>query len=166
MNLNQAAHGDRGFGFITARMRLARKVVVGLWKDPDTVKEIGVWVRAALGWHESQHLTIARFGDNMRDVAVTEGDKVEAQRVFGYTVSGFGIGDLTDRMAHFTDLEVMALVDEYREAYTIPPNHDWMEALQIAARIELGLRVFLQEGGSEPSRTLSRIFTAWGSFPV
>jgi L-arabinose isomerase len=95
MNLNQAAHGDREFGFMTSRLRLARKVVVGHWSDADTVGEIGTWTRAALGWHESQHLKVARFGDNMRNVAVTEGDKVEAQRVFGYTVSGYGIGDLT-----------------------------------------------------------------------
>jgi L-arabinose isomerase len=103
MNLNQAAHGDREFGFITARLRLARKVVVGFWADADTVADIATWSRAALGWHESQHLKIARFGDNMRNVAVTEGDKVEAQRIFGYTVSGYGIGDLTDRMAQFSD---------------------------------------------------------------
>jgi L-arabinose isomerase len=83
MNLNQAAHGDREFGFITARLRLARKVVVGFWQDPETVAEIGAWTRAAIGWHESQHLKVARFGDNMRNVAVTEGDKVEAQRCMG-----------------------------------------------------------------------------------
>ena len=103
MNLNQAAHGDREFGFITARLRLARKVVVGFWQDPETVAEIGAWARAALGWHESQNLKVARFGDNMRNVAVTDGDKVEAQRVFGFQVNGYGIGDLTDRMAQFSD---------------------------------------------------------------
>nr|WP_246301736.1 L-arabinose isomerase [Granulicella arctica] len=147
MNLNQAAHGDREFGFITARMRLARKVVVGFWQDAETVAEIAAWTRAALGWHESQHLKVARFGDNMRNVAVTEGDKVEAQRVFGYTVSGFGIGDLTDRMAQFTDAEVERLVGEYREAYTIAKEHDRVDSLKVAARIELGLRAFLVEGG-------------------
>jgi len=98
MNLNQAAHGDREFGFITARMRLARKVVVGFWQDPETISEIGTWIRAAIGWHESQNLKVARFGDNMRNVAVTEGDKIEAQRIFGYTVYGYGTGDLVDRM--------------------------------------------------------------------
>ncbi len=147
MNLNQAAHGDREFGFITARLRLARKVVVGYWKDPETVAEIGTWVRAASGWNESQHLKVARFGDNMRDVAVTEGDKVEAQKVFGYTVSGFGIGDLTDRMAQVSDAEVSALVAEYREQYTIGKVHDRADSLAVAARIELGLRAFLTEGG-------------------
>ncbi len=147
MNLNQAAHGDREFGFITARLRLARKVVVGYWKDPETVAEIGSWVRAALGWGESQHLKVARFGDNMRNVAVTEGDKVEAQKVFGYTVSGFGIGDLTDRMAEFSDEEVRELVSEYREQYTIAKEHQRADSLAVAARIELGLRAFLTEGG-------------------
>ena len=147
MNLNQAAHGDREFGFITARMRLPRKVVVGHWQDPETVGEIGIWTRAALGWAESQTLKVARFGDNMRNVAVTEGDKVEAQRVFGYTVSGYGIGDLTDRMAGFSDAEVDTLVQEYRDTYTIAPEHDRAESLTVAARIELGLRAFLTEGG-------------------
>jgi L-arabinose isomerase len=147
MNLNQAAHGDREFGFITARLRLARKVVVGYWEDPDTVTEIATWARAALGWNESQHLKVARFGDNMRDVAVTEGDKVEAQAVFGYTVSGYGVGDLTDRMAEFSDQEVDQLVLEYRDSYSITPSHDRPDSLAVAARIELGLRAFLVEGG-------------------
>ena len=147
MNLNQAAHGDREFGFITARLRLARKVVVGFWRDPDTISEMNTWIRAALGWHESQHLKIARFGDNMRNVAVTEGDKVEAQKVFGYTVLGYGIGDLTDRMAEFSDAEVGKLVSEYREQYTISKDNDRADSLAVAARIELGLHAFLTEGG-------------------
>ena len=147
MNLNQAAHGDREFGFITARLRLPRKVVAGYWEDPATIAGISTWARAALGWHESQHLKVARFGDNMRNVAVTEGDKVEAQRVFGYTVSGYGIGDLTDRMAQFSDAEVDTLVREYRDTYTIPAGHDRPDSLAVAARIELGLQAFLEEGG-------------------
>ncbi len=147
MNLNQAAHGDREFGFITARLRLARKVVVGFWQDAETVREIGTWTRAALGWNESRTLKVARFGDNMRNVAVTEGDKVEAQKVFGYTVSGFGIGDLTDRMAEFSDGDVSALVQEYRDTYVVSPEHDRADSLAVAARIELGLRAFLTEGG-------------------
>ena len=147
MNLNQSAHGDREFGFITARMRLARKVIVGFWKDSETVAEIGTWARAALGWHESQNLKVARFGDNMRNVAVTEGDKVEAQMVFGYTVSGYGIGDLTDRMKQFSDADVDGLVQEYRESYSISKEHDRVDSLRVAARIELGLRAFLTEGG-------------------
>jgi len=147
MNLNQAAHGDREFGFITARLRLARKVVVGYWEDPETVAGIAAWARAALGWNESQNLKVARFGDNMRDVAVTEGDKVEAQAVFGYTVSGYGIGDLAARMAEFSDQEVDQLVLEYRDSYSILSNHDRPDSLAVAARIELGLRAFLVEGG-------------------
>ncbi len=147
MNLNQAAHGDREFGFITARLRLARKVVVGYWQDPDTVAEISTWVRAALGWHTSQHLKVARFGDNMRNVAVTEGDKVEAQRVFGYTVNYYGIGDLVARMNQFSDAEVDKLVSEYREQYTLTREHDRADSLAVAARIELGLRAFLTAGG-------------------
>ncbi len=147
MNLNQAAHGDREFGFITARLRLARKVVVGFWQDAETIAEIATWTRAAIGWHESQHLKVARFGDNMRNVAVTEGDKVEAQKVFGYTVSGYGIGDLTDRMAQFSEDEVAKLVAEYRESYSIAKEYDRSHSLGVAARIELGLRAFLEEGG-------------------
>jgi len=147
MNLNQAAHGDREFGFITARLRLPRKVVVGFWNDPETVAEIATWTRAALGWRESQQLKVARFGDNMRNVAVTEGDKVEAQKIFGYTVSGYGIGDLTDRMAEFSEDEVAALVAEYRDSYSISKEHDRAGSLADAARIELGLRAFLEEGG-------------------
>ena len=147
MNLNQAAHGDREFGFITARLRLPRKVVVGFWKDPETVAEIGAWCRAALAWNESQILKVARFGDNMRNVAVTEGDKVEAQKVFGFTVSGYGIGDLTDRMNQFTDADVDKLVAEYRDTYTIASEHDRPDSLKAAAKIELGLRAFLEEGG-------------------
>jgi L-arabinose isomerase len=147
MNLNQSAHGDREFGFVTARLRLARKVIVGFWNDPETVAEIGAWTRAALAWNESQNLKVARFGDNMRNVAVTEGDKVEAQKIFGFTVSGFGVGDLVDRMNQFTDEDIDRLVAEYRDTYTIGGEHDRPGSLAVAAKIELGLRAFLEEGG-------------------
>jgi len=147
MNLNQAAHGDREFGFITARLRLARKVVVGFWQDRNTVSDIATWSRAALAWDESQTLKVARFGDNMRNVAVTEGDKVEAQKVFGFTVSGYGIGDLVDRMNQFTDADVDRLVQEYQDTYTITSEHSRPDSLKVAARIELGMRAFLVEGG-------------------
>ena len=147
MNLNQAAHGDREFGFITARLRLARKVVVGFWQDRETIAEIAAWTRAAAGWHESQHLKVARFGDNMREVAVTEGDKVEAEIKFGYSVNGYGVGDLVARMNQFSDAEVATLVAEYREQYSIAATHDKAASLTDAARIELGLRAFLTEGG-------------------
>jgi L-arabinose isomerase len=146
MNLNQAAHGDREFGFISTRLRLARKVVVGFWQDPETVAEIATWVRAAAGWHESQNLKIARFGDNMREVAVTEGDKVAAQVQFGYSVNGYGVGDLVARMNQVTDAEVDKLIDEYREAYSITKDHDRSTAIRGAAKIEIGLRAFLEEG--------------------
>jgi len=146
MNLHQAAHGDREFGFITSRLRLARKVIVGFWKDREVVKELSAWVRAASAWHESQTLKVARFGDNMRDVAVTEGDKVAAQAQFGYTVSGYGVGDLVAEMNQVTDAEVDALVAEYRESYTIPKAHDLAQPLRVAAKIELGLRAFLEKG--------------------
>jgi L-arabinose isomerase len=147
MNLNQAAHGDREFGFITARLKLARKVVVGFWKDPETVGEIAAWTRAAAGWHESQNLKVARFGDNMREVAVTEGNKVSAQAQFGYSVNGYGVGDLVERMEQVSDAEVGRLVAEYRDAYSIAKEHDRPDALNVAAKIELGLRAFLEEGG-------------------
>jgi L-arabinose isomerase len=147
MNLNQAAHGDREFGFITSRLQLARKVVVGFWQDPEAVAEIAAWTRAAAGWHESQNLKVARFGDNMREVAVTEGDKVEAQVQFGYSVNGFGIGELAARVNDFSDAEADRLVDEYRSSYVIAREHDLPASLRTAARIELGLRAFLTEGG-------------------
>jgi L-arabinose isomerase len=147
MNLNQAAHGDREFGFITARLRLARKVVVGHWQDPETIASIAAWTRAAIGWNESQNLKVVRFGDNMRDVAVTDGDKVEAQSKFGFSVDGYGVGDLVARMNQFSDAEVAKLVEEYREAYSIAAVHDRPVSLKVAAKIELGLRAFLVEGG-------------------
>jgi L-arabinose isomerase len=147
MNLNQAAHGDREFGFITARLRLARKVVVGFWQDQDTISEIAAWTRAAVGWHESQHLKVARFGDNMRDVAVTEGNKVSAEAQLGYSVNGYGVGDLVAGMNQISDTEVDKLVAEYRDAYSIASQHDVLDALRVAAKIELGLQAFLKEGG-------------------
>jgi L-arabinose isomerase len=147
MNLNQAAHGDREFGFLTARLRLARKVVVGFWQDPETVSEIAAWTRAAAGWHESQNLKVARFGDNMREVAVTDGDKVAAEAQLGYSVNGFGVGDLVARTSHVASDEVDRLVAEYRETYTLCKKHDRPDAIRVAAKIELGLRAFLEEGG-------------------
>jgi L-arabinose isomerase len=147
MNLNQAAHGDREFGFITARLKLARKVVVGFWQDAETVSEIGAWMRAAAGWFESQNLKVARFGDNMREVAVTEGNKVSAEAQLGYSVNGYGVGDLVARMNEVSDAEVDRLVGVYREMYSIASDHDRPTALKEAAKIELGLRAFLEEGG-------------------
>src|SRR6266487_6989551 len=103
MNLNQSAHGDREFGFIMSRMRLNRKVVVGHWKDANVQERLNVWMRAAAGWHDWQNAKFCRFGDNMRQVAVTEGDKVESEIKFGYAVNGYGVGDLVKVVNEVTD---------------------------------------------------------------
>lgn len=151
MNLNQSAHGDREFGFIGSRLRLNRKVVVGHWQEPEVVAQIGVWMRAAAAWHDMQTLRVARFGDNMRQVAVTEGDKVEAQLRWGYSVNGYGVGDLVKVVNDVTDAEVDRLVAEYEDRYTVAAslrqNGARRPALRDAARIELGLRCFLEQGG-------------------
>ena len=115
MNLNQSAHGDREFGFIGSRLRLNRKVIVGHWQEPEVLHQLEVWTRAACAWHDWQGMKIARFGDNMRDVAVTEGDKVEAQIRLGYSVYGYGIGDLVKEVNRVTEAEVDCLVKEYLE---------------------------------------------------
>jgi L-arabinose isomerase len=119
MNLNQSAHGDREFGHLAARLGLRRKVVAGHWQDPEVTAQIATWSRAAAGWHESQRLKIARFGDNMREVAVTEGDKVEAQAAFGYSVNGYGVGDLVCRIQQVSDAETASLLAEYDERYSV-----------------------------------------------
>jgi L-arabinose isomerase len=151
MNLNQSAHGDREFGFIASRMRVNRKVIVGFWQDEDVLAELATWIRAACGWHDSQQLKVARFGDNMRRVAVTEGDKVEAEVRLGYQVDGFGVGDLVNRVQQVSDSEVSKLSAEYEELYTVAEplraNGRQRQFLYDAARIELGLRSFLEEGG-------------------
>jgi L-arabinose isomerase len=153
MNLNQSAHGDREFGFIGARMRLKRKVIVGFWQDAEIHAEMGAWIRAACARHDAQRLKIARFGDNMRNVAVTEGNKVNAEIKLGYTVSGYGVGDLVQRLQRVTDAEVNKLVAEYDEAYavaeTLRKGGSKRQSLSDAARIELGLRHFLEETGSQ-----------------
>ncbi len=151
MNLNQSAHGDREFGFIGTRMKLRRKVVVGHWQDEDVRAKIGIWQRAACAWLDSQGARVARFGDNMRDVAVTEGDKVGAQIQFGYSVNGYGVGELTRYIDDVIDADINALTTEYDDQYSIAKSlqceGEDRQALRNAARIELGLRRFLQEGG-------------------
>jgi L-arabinose isomerase len=151
MNLNQSAHGDREFGYIGTRMRLKRKVVVGHWKAEDVQAKIGIWERAACAWNDAQGARIARFGDNMRDVAVTEGDKVEAQIQFGYSVNGYGIGDLLKYIDAVKDADIDKLTTEYDERYTVAISLQRdgkdRQSLKNAARIELGLRNFLEEGG-------------------
>jgi len=146
MNLNQSAHGGREFGFICTRLRKNRTVVVGHWEDPEVREELGVWTRAARAWNESQSLKVARFGDNMREVAVTEGDKVEAQIRFGYSVNGYGMGDLKATVDKVTDAQISDLVNQYRADYTIPADA-LMDNIAEQARIEIGMRAFLEEGG-------------------
>lgn len=151
MNLNQSAHGDREFGFIGTRMRLNRKVVVGYWEDADVQEDMAVWMRAAAAWADSQQLKVARFGDNMREVAVTEGDKVEAQRRFGYSVYGYGVGDLVKCVNQVADQEIDRLVEEYDAQYMVDEplraGGAQRSFIRDAAKIELGMRAFLDAGG-------------------
>ena len=150
MNLNQAAHGDREFGFIMSRRRMNRKVVVGHWQDPEVQASLGAWARAACGWNEFQHLKLARIGDNMRSVAVTEGDKVEAQAKFGFAVNGYGVGDLVALVNAVSEKEVDALCKEYEATYDMSADlrkgGARYSSVRDAARIELGLRTFLTNG--------------------
>jgi L-arabinose isomerase len=150
MNLNQSAHGDREFGFIMSRMRLNRKVVVGHWQDKNVHERLNVWMRAAAGWHDWQGAKFCRFGDNMRQVAVTEGDKVEAEIKFGYSVNGFGMGDLVKVIDEVSDDEITKLVVVYEEKYSVVPSlrksGDKHSSLREAAKIEIGLRAFLEKG--------------------
>ncbi|MEN8203805.1 MAG: L-arabinose isomerase [Bacteroidota bacterium] len=151
MNLNQSAHGGREFGFIGSRLRIERKVVVGHWANPDVQAKIGIWIRAAAAWHDWQGAKIARFGDNMREVAVTEGNKVSAQIQFGYAVSGYGVGDLAAIVNRVSDDEIQDLMGIYEDLYQVPEEAKeggtLRNALQEAARIEKGMRNFLEEGG-------------------
>ena len=150
MNLNQSAHGDREFGFIAARMKKKRKVVVGHWQDESVQKRIAVWMRVACAWADAQGAKIARFGDNMRQVAVTEGDKVEAEIRFGYTVNGYGIGDLVKYINAVNDFAIDELLSEYEAKYFVTPlarrDGRLHSKVREAAKIELGMRTFLKEG--------------------
>lgn len=151
MNLNQSAHGGREFGHICTRLGIERKVVVGHWRDEAVQDRMAAWLRAAAAWHDSQGMRIARIGDNMRQVAVTEGDKVEAQRRFGYAVNGYGLGDLGAHVDAAGEGAVDALCEEYGDTYTMMeallPGRARHQSLRDAARIELGLRSFLTDGG-------------------
>ncbi|HWQ04802.1 MAG TPA: L-arabinose isomerase [Longilinea sp.] len=150
MNLNQSAHGDREFGFIGSRMRLDRKVIVGHWQDEDVRISLGVWSRAAAAWADWQGARVARFGDNMRDVAVTEGDKVAAHIQFGYSVSGYGLGDLVKAVDEAADKDIdlilQSYLDEYAVASELQPGGARYSSLRDGARIEVGLRNFLRDG--------------------
>ena len=142
INLNQAAHGDREHGFIGARMRLHRKVIVGHWKDEKVIKELGGWVRAAVGYHVSQNLSVVRFGDNMREVAVTEGDKVEAQIKLGWQVNTWPVGELVDAISKVTEEEAEAKVKEYREKYQL--DTDDFHAVYYQAKEEIAIERILE----------------------
>lgn len=151
MNLHQSAHGGREFGFMATRMALKRKVVVGHWQSDAVLARIGAWSRAVAAWRDQQGGKIARFGDNMRNVAVTEGNKVEAEMQLGYSVNGYGLGDLVPYMDGVTEGQVGALVKEYLDRYEVAqelrPGGERQDSLAYAARQELALRGFLEEGG-------------------
>jgi len=145
MNLNQAAHGDREHGFMGTRMRLPRKIVVGYWADKRTQEKISLWMRSAAGVMASKTLKVARFGDNMRNVAVTEGDKVEAEIKLGWSVNYYPVGDLLPYIDGTKENEIDALMEEYKKEYTI--KTDDLDSVRYQARLEIGIEKFLQEGG-------------------
>ncbi len=150
MNLNQSAHGDREFGFMMSRMRLNRKVIVGHWQDNEVLDKINAWSRAAAGWNDWQGAKFVRFGDNMRYVAVTDGDKVEAEYKFGYSVNTHGIGDLVKVINETSDKSIDDLVKEYADSYSLAKplmkDGDKYQSLRDAAKIEIGLQTFLESG--------------------
>lgn len=150
MNLNQSAHGDREFGFMVSRMRLNRRVIAGHWQDSEVLEQINGWCRAAAGWHDWQGAKFVRFGDNMRFVAVTDGDKVEAEYKFGYSVNTHGIGDLVKVINETSDKETDLLIQEYEDNYSLQSSlrkdGEQRSSLVDAARIEIGLRNFLRQG--------------------
>jgi L-arabinose isomerase len=151
MNLNQAAHGDREAGFLHTRLRLNRKVAAGHWSDPEVQNRIAAWMRAARAWQDWQGAKFARFGDNMRQVAVTEGDKVAAEIKLGFSVNGYGIGELVRYVNDASAAAISGLCAEYEQRYRVAAplrkggaRH---ESLRYSARLELGMRAFLQDGG-------------------
>ncbi len=151
MNLNQSAHGDREFAFIQSRLGRGRKTIVGHWEDPAVATRLGWWTRAAAGWHEAQRLRIARFGDNMREVAVTEGDKVEAQARLGFAVNSYGVNELAAAVERANGDRVASTVREYEAAFEVADalrnGGDRHDELRYAARIEVALRSLLEDGG-------------------
>ncbi|MEG1442467.1 MAG: L-arabinose isomerase, partial [Oscillospiraceae bacterium] len=151
MNLNQSAHGDRELGFITSRMNLKRKVVVGFWKDEKTISKIDCWVRAAIGKSECDNLNIVRFGDNMRNVAVTDGNKVSAEIDLGWSVNGFGVGDLVKYINMVTESQIDKLMTEYEEKYII--NTKNIEAIREQAKYEIAIEAFLNDNQAKAFTT-------------
>ena len=157
MNLNQSAHGDREFGYIMARMRKPRKIVVGHWEDSDVHERIAVWMRVCAAWADAKSMTILRFGDTMNNVAVTDGDRVEAEIKLGYHVDYYPIGDLAAEVARTTDAEMDALIAEYATRYEFAPDvakggakH---QQVREAARIEIAMRKVLQATGAKAFTT-------------
>jgi L-arabinose isomerase len=151
MNLNQSAHGDREFAYIVSRLRLPRKTIAGHWQDPVVQSRIGAWMRAAAGVHEARNLKVVRFGDNMREVADTDGDKVEVQARLGASCNTYPVNELAEVVGQVADADVDRLCAEYDGLYDVVPalrpGGDRRESLRDAARIELGLRAFLTDGG-------------------
>nr|WP_295921567.1 L-arabinose isomerase [uncultured Dyadobacter sp.] len=150
MNLNQSAHGDREFGFMMTRMRLNRKVIVGHWQQEHVVEGLGQWARVAAGRHDLKGAKFVRFGDNMREVAVTDGDKVAAEMTFGFSVNTYAVGDLVAVINQVSETEISALTNEYQDAYQLASGLEnggqRHQALRDAAKIELGLKYFLKDG--------------------
>ncbi|GET22734.1 L-arabinose isomerase [Prolixibacter denitrificans] len=169
MNLNQSAHGGREYGFINARMRKNRKVVVGHWQDEEVQAKVGAWCRTAIGWADSQGLKVARFGDNMREVAVTEGDKVEAQIKFGWQISAFGVGDLVKYVDAVSDADVDALVEEYNKLYDVADNckkgGEYYENVRVQARYEIALKRFMEDGDFKAFTTNFENLTGLSQLP-
>ncbi len=165
MNLNQSAHGDREFGFICSRLRLRRKVVTGHWQDSNAISEIAVWARAAVASVDARSLKVARFGDNMRDVAVTEGNKVSAQLMMGYEVHGYGVGDLVQEVNDVDETAIRSLLEQYREHYLASESVLNSPAVKDAARIELGIRNFLEKGNFKAFTTTFEDLHGLGQLP-
>ena len=169
MNLHQSAHGGREYGFINTRMRKNRKVVVGHWKDEKVRNQVAVWCRTAIGWHDSQGLKVARFGDNMREVAVTEGDKVEAQIKFGWQISAYGVGDLVEYVKKVTDAEVDELYNEYESLYAVAenclPGGEYHENVRVQARYEIAMKRFMEDGNFKAFTTNFENLTGLNQLP-
>ena len=167
MNLNQAAHGDREFGYICTRMGVKRKVVVGSYNDEEALNSIENWIRAAYANAEAQNLRVARIGDNMRNVAVTEGNKVSAQIQFGFSVNTYGVGDVVECVNSVADSEVKDLVNLYNELYILPDkSENVMKSIYEAAKQEIGLRKFWHKLEQKHLQLLLRICMAYSSYRV
>ncbi|QDP39100.1 L-arabinose isomerase [Radiobacillus deserti] len=150
MNLNQSAHGDREYGFMVSRLNVPRKVVVGYWESKEVVDKMTSWMQTAVAFTEGKNIRVARFGDNMRNVAVTDGDKIEAQIKFGWVVDYYGVGDLVEVMNTIPEEDVEQLYQEYRQLYNFPKEASQpgkvQDSIKEQARLELGLKAFLMKG--------------------